>query len=746
MARPRLVPLKSKSEIDGIRLERVASVAPSMLLYDGIDTTSDDRVAVREYFPAAIATREAGGSGVQPAGAADKAAFDAGLNGFVDHGRALYPFRHKNVVALRAMVEANGTAYLISDHADGAPLDDLLEPGDALVVDEIEEILPGLLDGLAALHHGRLLHRGIAPGAILIRRDGTPILDLPAPAPGADDVAPPFLAPYVPSDWQDAGPDPKGDIYGLGATFYRLITGHEPALATERAAATAAGAADREAAALAELGGDWPRALRETIAACMTPAPGKRPGSVAAVRDLLEGGAPVASPPDAAVSSAQAGDSPPPTIPRRGRTDVTAKTRPTTGLDRPPDANGPGEPDEVSTVWLGSGGARPTELPREPTGPTKPSRRVEPSFRRKAAGAPPAASDDEPATVPVERSEAKSVPDRAPAQRSEGTPDDEPATVPYRRESAVEKDDAPGPGEAAGVIYRRGTATPVRAPAKPTPQPISDASAEERPADAPVVPAGLSLVAPAGLPKRGWRDLVVYLHDPGLASLVAQHIDDNPAPGAVTTAQPMEAQNLIVPPGTRLTAVPVIDGGRVNPASMTLAWCETFHRLDFRLAADPGASPESGILRLFLGPILLAEAALDLSGAAGDPPVHSAVRGFRAPFFSYVAGDAAVVEPLSAAAAHLRAPVSLRAMKRRETPWDRDILPLIEEADVLFIFWSAEASRSANLRKEWEFALELRGPDFIRLISWLDPMPAPPIELEAVPFIRLDPAHLTVPD
>lgn len=850
MARPRLVPLKPKTEVDGIRVERVVSVAPSMLIYDGTDTASDDRVVLREYFPAAIATRSAGGSDVEPSGASEKDAFEAGLSAFADHGRALYPFRHKNVVALRALIEANGTGYLVSDHVDGAPLDDLLEPGDALVLDEVEEILPGLLDGLAALHHVRLVHRGLSPAAILIRRDGTPILDLPLPASGTDDVAPPSLAPYIPADWQAEGSGVRGDVYSFGATLYRLVTGEEPKLATERAARAGAGEPDRETARLAALGGGWPRPLRDAIARCLAPAPDARPASVSALRDLLAEGAtpdvaaqsaPPASGPKAAAVEPDPDPGPsedeapsPPTEPRRGRAPAEAKTQPSTGVEREDDRS-PRVPDEVSTVWLGSGGGSPTELPRRrterpvvrsnPTEPREPSARTrgrarterpeaaEPSFRRKATPAPPdrddgpptvrlertakpsgrasrdedsqpptrriarsevaarpaADDEDQPATVRVERSVAPQTP---PAP--DLTPE-EPPTVPFRRVSGPPDDEAKSPEEAGGVIYRKGRATPVREPTRPPLfGPVAQgsertvpsggagkaqadgsggdtvksgeapAAIEGGPSGAPVVPVGLNLVAPPCLPARTWQDLCVYLHDPGLASLVARHIQDNPPPGTKTAAEPLEGQNLIVAPGTRLTLVPSVEGGRANPASVALGWHETFHRVDFRLAADRGAAPDSGLVRVFLGPILLAEARLDLSGKAEDEPVRSAARGYKAPFFSYVASDTAVTGPLEAAAAHLRSPATLKAMKRRDAKWDRDVLPLIEAADGLFLFWSAEASRSPELRKEWEFALELRGPEFIRLISWVDPMPAPPIELEAVPIIRLDPAQLRV--
>ena len=51
---------------------------------------------------------------------------------------------------------------------------------------------------------------------------------------------------------------------------------------------------------------------------------------------------------------------------------------------------------------------------------------------------------------------------------------------------------------------------------------------------------------------------------------------------------------------------------------------------------------------------------------------------------------------------------------------------LIEEANVFQLFWSHNAMRSQFVRQEWEYALSLRRPEFIRPTYWETPFPEAP--------------------
>ena len=70
---------------------------------------------------------------------------------------------------------------------------------------------------------------------------------------------------------------------------------------------------------------------------------------------------------------------------------------------------------------------------------------------------------------------------------------------------------------------------------------------------------------------------------------------------------------------------------------------------------------------------------------------------------------------------------------------------MIVNADVFQLFWSTNSIESDFVRQEWEFALNLGRPSFIRPVYWEEPMPErteiglPPASLRALHFHRLSP-------
>jgi hypothetical protein len=60
--------------------------------------------------------------------------------------------------------------------------------------------------------------------------------------------------------------------------------------------------------------------------------------------------------------------------------------------------------------------------------------------------------------------------------------------------------------------------------------------------------------------------------------------------------------------------------------------------------------------------------------------------------------------------------------------WKKWMAETIAEADIFQLFWSTNSMRSDNVRCEWECALGLRRPDFIRPTYWETPLPQSPAE------------------
>ncbi|MFM7646846.1 MAG: TIR domain-containing protein [Cyanobium sp.] len=75
--------------------------------------------------------------------------------------------------------------------------------------------------------------------------------------------------------------------------------------------------------------------------------------------------------------------------------------------------------------------------------------------------------------------------------------------------------------------------------------------------------------------------------------------------------------------------------------------------------------------------------------------------------------------------------------------WERRLWQRIDEADVLFLFWSCHARDSEWVSREWQYGLQRKGLDFIRPVILEHPSAPPPPELAALHFDDMIPRCLT---
>ena len=204
-----------------------------------------------------------------------------------------------------------------------------------------------------------------------------------------------------------------------------------------------------------------------------------------------------------------------------------------------------------------------------------------------------------------------------------------------------------------------------------------------------------------------------------------------------------------VPKASELTFVPDMVGVEFNPPRRVFRWLEDIHREEFRLRADPRLNGQvsHGRLTVFLGAFILADVdlAIRIDDSAEEPPTASiltsaAAQGpspglhgvlepthgspYRSIFPSYSHRDTEIVnqaERLGAALGdvYLRDRTTLHSGEE----WNAGLLKLIDKADVFQLFWSSNSMRSEYVRQEWEHAVTLARPNFIRPTYWEEPMP-----------------------
>jgi serine/threonine protein kinase len=220
------------------QIESILGYGGFGIVYKARHSHLDDLVAIKEFLPQEIATRE--GTSVHPLGTKEQGDYDEGMQRFLAEAKQLVQFRkHPNIVSCTDFFEANGTAYLVMEFENGMPLSDLLrarqERGEALSEEQILSIIVPLLDGLKTIHDAGVLHRDIKPGNIFIRRsDEQPVLiDFGAAKQNFSQHSK-SMAPYSPGyaaieQVEEAGNlGPWTDLYAIGAIIWRILMGQNP--------------------------------------------------------------------------------------------------------------------------------------------------------------------------------------------------------------------------------------------------------------------------------------------------------------------------------------------------------------------------------------------------------------------------------------------------------------------------------------------------------------------------------------
>jgi serine/threonine protein kinase len=227
------------------RIIKTLGIGSFGIVYAAENKYFSEIVALKEFLPSGVACRGETAHCVIPLSSENQQAFQWMRRKFLQEAKTLRelgrPDQHPNIVRVRQFIEANDTAYMVMDFEKGRPLSKILEERETLKEDELRDILDALLDGLARLHEANIWHRDIKPSNILIRPDGSPVLiDFGA---ARKDVSretksfmvffsPAYAAPEQIYAMGDQGP--WTDIYGLGATLYKAVTGVVPTNAAKR--------------------------------------------------------------------------------------------------------------------------------------------------------------------------------------------------------------------------------------------------------------------------------------------------------------------------------------------------------------------------------------------------------------------------------------------------------------------------------------------------------------------------------
>lgn len=226
------------SRLAEFEITRVIGQGGFGVVYEAWDPTLERVVAIKEYLPTSLSTRQQDGT-VVPLSERHRETFDLGMRSFINEARLLAQFDHPSLLKVYRFWQDKGTTYMVMPFYKGDTLREALVAIPA-GVDEawLIRIMDGVTQALAVMHHAHCYHRDIAPdNIILLEGSGRPVvLDFGAARRVITDKTQAItviLKPgYAPIEQYAEMPDMSQgawtDVYALAAVMHVAVCGRAP--------------------------------------------------------------------------------------------------------------------------------------------------------------------------------------------------------------------------------------------------------------------------------------------------------------------------------------------------------------------------------------------------------------------------------------------------------------------------------------------------------------------------------------
>ncbi|WPH21102.1 serine/threonine-protein kinase [Variovorax paradoxus] len=226
------------SRLAEFEITRVVGQGGFGVVYEAWDHTLERVVAIKEYLPTSLSTRQHDGT-VVPLSERHRETFDLGMRSFINEARLLAQFDHPSLLKVYRFWQERGTTYMVMPFYRGDTLRQALVSIPA-GVDEawLIRIMDGVTQALAVMHGANCYHRDIAPdNIILLEGSGRPVvLDFGAARRVITDKTQAItviLKPgYAPIEQYAEMPDMSQgawtDVYALAAVMHVAVCGRAP--------------------------------------------------------------------------------------------------------------------------------------------------------------------------------------------------------------------------------------------------------------------------------------------------------------------------------------------------------------------------------------------------------------------------------------------------------------------------------------------------------------------------------------
>lgn len=215
------------------------------ITYLAIQSGLERKVAIKEFFMKELCERDKSTSHVTLGTEGSRETVNRFKEKFLKEARNIAKLNHPNIVRIIDVFEENGTAYYVMEYAENGSLADKVKREGYLTEPVATHHILQIAEALDYIHQHKMNHLDVKPANIMINeKDEAVLIDFglskqyDAVTGGQTSTTPVGISHgYAPMEQYKEGGvqdfSPETDIYALGATFFKLLTGITPPSATD---------------------------------------------------------------------------------------------------------------------------------------------------------------------------------------------------------------------------------------------------------------------------------------------------------------------------------------------------------------------------------------------------------------------------------------------------------------------------------------------------------------------------------
>ena len=234
--------LKSDSTLQGgkYKIEKVLGQGGFGITYLASQEFLGRQVCIKEFFFKDCCERDEATSRVLLGTVGSREMVERFMSKFIKEARTISQLDHPNIIRIHDIFMENDTAYYVMDYIEGESLSEMVNKQGALSEAKAVDYIKQIAGALDFIHQGSINHLDVKPANIMVRHsdDKAILIDFGLSKQYDEQGSQTSTTPvgishgYAPMEQYKQGGvstfSPQTDIYALGATLFKIITGNTP--------------------------------------------------------------------------------------------------------------------------------------------------------------------------------------------------------------------------------------------------------------------------------------------------------------------------------------------------------------------------------------------------------------------------------------------------------------------------------------------------------------------------------------